>query len=54
MYCINTGYTVFKLVEIIDENNEYIIAKRNVSYGISVYDRIVLDADKYSVNQLIY
>ena len=54
VYCINTGYTVFKLVEIIDENNEYIIAKRNVSYGISVYDRIVLDADKYSVNQLIY
>lgn len=54
VYCINTGYTVFKLVEIIDENNEYVIAKRNVPYGISVYDRIVLDADKYSVNQLIY
>lgn len=54
VYCINTGYTVFKLVEIIDENNEYIISKRNVSNGISVYDRIVLDAEKYSSNQLIY
>lgn len=54
VYCINTGYTVFKLVEILDQNNEYYIVKKNVSHGISVYDRLVLDADKYTENQMIY
>ncbi len=54
VYCVNTGYTVFKLVEIYDGNNEYYIVKQNVSYGVSVYDRIVLDASKYTENQMIY
>jgi len=54
VYCINSGYTVFKLVDIIDQNNEYIISRKGIYQGISIYDRIVLDADKYSVNQMIY
>lgn len=54
VYCVNTGYTVFCTVEIIDENNEYYIVKQNVTHGISVYDRIVLDADKYKPNDMIY
>ncbi|MBS7046360.1 MAG: hypothetical protein KH121_09735, partial [Eubacterium sp.] len=54
VYCINTGYTTFKLVDIIDENNEYVISKKSISHGVSIYDRIVLDAEKYSLNQLIY
>ena len=45
VYCINTGYTTFKLVDIIDENNEYVISK-SISHGVSIYDRIVLDAEK--------
>ena len=54
VYCINTGYTVFKLVDIIDQNNEYCISRKGVSHGISVYDRIVLNAERYTVNQMIY
>lgn len=54
VYCINTGYTVFKLVDIIDQNNEYCISRKGVSHGISVYDRIVLNAEHYTVNQMIY
>lgn len=54
VYCINTGYTVFKLVEIVDQNNEYCIVKKGVSHGIGIYDRIVLDAQKYTENQMIY
>ncbi|MGN0327794.1 MAG: HlyD family efflux transporter periplasmic adaptor subunit [Lachnospira sp.] len=54
VYCVNTGYTVFNVVEIIDENNEYYIIKQNVSHGISVYDRIVLDAANFSPNEMIY
>jgi hypothetical protein len=54
VYCINTGYTVFKLVDIIDQNNEYIISRKGISYGISVYDRIILNADNYEPNQMVY
>lgn len=54
VYCINSGYTVFKLVDIIDKNNEYIISRKGGSHSVAVYDRIVLDADKYGANQMIY
>lgn len=54
VYCVNTGYTVFKLVEILDGNNEYYIVKQSLSHGVSIYDRIILDADKYSENEMIY
>ena len=54
VYCVNTGYTIFCPVEIIDENNEYYIVKQNLTHGISVYDRIILDALKYQPNEMIY
>ena len=54
VYCINTGYTSFKLIDIIDQNNEYYIVKKGISHGISTYDRILLDAYNYSDNQMIY
>ena len=54
VYCVNTGYTVFKRIEILDQNNEYYVVKKGVSHGISVYDHIVLDAEKYTENQMIY
>lgn len=54
VYCINSGYTDFKLVEIIDQNSEYIISKKGIANGISLYDRIILDAEKYTVNQMVY
>lgn len=54
VYCINTGYTVFRLVEIIDQNDEYVISKKGISYGVSAYDRIVLDAAQYHLGQMVY
>lgn len=54
VYCVNTGYTAFELVEILDENNEYYVVKKGIAHGISVYDHIVLDAEKYTENQMIY
>lgn len=54
VYCVNTGYTVFELIEIVDENNEYYIVKKGTHYGVSIYDRIVLDASKYTENEMIY
>lgn len=54
VYCVNTGYTVFEVIEVIDSNNEYYIVKQGVAYGVSIYDRIVLDAEKYTENEMIY
>ena len=54
VYCVNTGYTVFKRIDILDENKEYCIVKKGVSYGISVYDHIILDGAKVQENQMIY
>jgi hypothetical protein len=54
VYCVNTGYTVFELVEIIDENNEYYVVKQGLTHGISAYDHILLNAEKYSENEMIY
>ncbi|MDO5403745.1 MAG: HlyD family efflux transporter periplasmic adaptor subunit [Eubacteriales bacterium] len=54
VYCVNTGYTVFELIDIIDENKEYYIVKKGVAKGVSIYDRIVLDASKYTENEMIY
>lgn len=54
VYCVNTGYTAFEQIEILDANNEYYIVKKGVAHGIAVYDHIVLDAEKYTENQMIY
>ncbi len=53
VYNINNGYTVFKIVQILDTIDEYyIVAKENI--GLKIYDRIVLEAAKVSENQIIF
>ncbi|QNM05816.1 HlyD family efflux transporter periplasmic adaptor subunit [Qiania dongpingensis] len=44
VYNINRGYAIFKQVEILDENSEYCIVKKNMAYGLRSYDHIVLNA----------
>ena len=45
VYNINKGYAVFKQIEILNSNDEYYTIKKGTSYGLSVYDHIVLNAD---------
>lgn len=54
VYNINKGYAVFKQIEIIKSNDEYYSIKKGTSYGLSVYDHIVLDANTVYEGQLIY
>lgn len=54
VYNINKGYAVFRQIERMEENNEYIIVKLATPYGISVYDHIVLDASTVYEGELIY
>lgn len=44
VYNINRGYTVFKQIEVLTENDEYCIVEKGTPYGLSVYDHIVMNA----------
>ncbi|MCI8661554.1 MAG: hypothetical protein HFG54_15145 [Lachnospiraceae bacterium] len=54
VYNINKGYAVFKQIEILKSNEEYYTIRKGMSYGLSVYDHIVLDASTVYEGQLIY
>lgn len=54
VYNVNKGYTVFKRIEPLEMANGYCIIKKNTSYGLSVYDHIVLDASTVYDGQLIF
>ena len=53
VYNVNKGYTVFKQIEILYQNNDYTIVKTGTDYGLSLYDRIVLQGDKVKENVII-
>lgn len=54
VYNCNYGYCKFNMIDIIYENPEYIIVRGDNSYGLSLYDHIVLNADKLKEGELIY
>lgn len=54
VYNINKGYAVFKQIEILNTNEEYYTIRKGTSYGLSVYDHIVLDAASVYEGELIY
>ena len=53
VYSINKGYAVFKLIEPVERNEDYTIIRSDTPYGIAPFDRIVLQGDKVSENQII-
>ena len=54
VYNINKGYAVFKQIDVLASNDEYYTIKKNMTYGLAVYDHIVLDASTVSEGELIY
>ena len=54
VYNINKGYAEFREIIILYNNDDYYIVKPNTTYGLSVYDYIVLDASTVSDNEMIY
>ncbi len=45
VYNLNKGYAVFKLINEISSNGEYTIVESGTSFGLTLYDRIVLNGD---------
>lgn len=48
VYNINKGYADFRQISILYQNEDYAIVKSNTTYGLCVYDHIVLDASSVS------
>lgn len=54
VYNMNKGYADFKQITILAQNDEYSIVSSNTQYGLTVYDRIVLDASSVNNDDFIY
>lgn len=53
VYCVNTGYCVFKKIEKIYENNEYTIISPDTKGGISNYDHIIVNPEQIGENDFV-
>ena len=54
VYCVTQGTALFKQIDVIVAGDDYSIIDPNTAYGISAYDRIVLDGTSVKENQIIY
>lgn len=54
VYNINKGYTVFRKVTILCENDEYCIVQEGESYGLSNYDHIVQNGETVESEEIVY
>lgn len=54
VYNINKGYTQFRQINILYQNEEYTLVEEGTSYGLTVYDHIVLNGDAVDEEQVIY
>lgn len=53
VYCVNKGYAVLRVVNIITSNEDYSIVAKDTKYGLTIYDYIVLDVNEVEENELI-
>ena len=54
VYNINKGFADFRQINVLYQNDEYAIVESNTMYGLSVYDRIVLDATTVNEDELVF
>ncbi len=53
VYQVNSGYAVFKAIDVITENKEYSVLNETTS-GVGLYDRILLNAGGYNEGDVVY
>lgn len=54
VYNINQGYTQFRQITPLYSNEEYTIVSEKTAFGLTIYDRIVLNAEAVKEDQVIY
>lgn len=53
VYSVNNGYTVFKQINILSEDEDSYIVEGIGSYGLSNYDHIVLNGNKVMEDEIV-
>ncbi len=54
VFSANKGTAAFKIIELINEKDDYCIVKEGLDYSISLYDYILLDSTDIVEGQIIY
>lgn len=54
VYSANKGTAAFKMIEVLNEKDDYCIVKEGMDYSISMYDYIILDGTEVTEGQIIY
>lgn len=54
VYNINKGYTQFRQISILYQNEEYTLVEEGTSYGLTVYDHIVLNGEAVDEEEIVY
>lgn len=54
VYNVNSGYCVFRRIEKILESGDYYLIATNTSYGLKVYDHIVIDGSMVKENDVVF
>lgn len=54
VYSVNKGYALFKIINILSENDDYTIVEKGTDYGIANYDHIILNGKDVNENDLLY
>ncbi len=54
VYNINKGYTQFRQINILFQNEEFALVEEGTKYGLTVYDRIVLNGTSVDEDEVIY
>lgn len=54
VYNINKGYTQFRQISVLSQNEEYTLVEEGTRFGLTVYDRIVLNGDVVDEDEVVY
>lgn len=54
VYNINKGFTQFRQINILYQNEEFALVEEGTSYGLTLYDRIVLNGAAVDEDEVIY
>lgn len=54
VYNVNSGYCVFRRIEKLAKSGDYFLVEVNTSYGLKVYDHIVIDGSMVTENEVVF
>ena len=54
VYNVNNGLTTFRTIKILSEKSGYYIVESGTTYGLQVYDQIILNSKLVKENQIIF